>query len=176
MTVPRMMSLSASLWLPLLQISSPPSFDVLRTVSGFLAVMYLVCVRFFYVFLIVGLVIYATTLSDSASKGSFVLGLIFYVLGQVLGATVVDVGNLYLLLSNADYLSTQLLKLSNAEVLGFTYMLACSICTICILVGAIMHFTHVSRDMEQSGKKLMTRSILVLTILLSLSASLPIWQ
>ncbi len=158
----------------MLQNTPLPSFNGVDTVYNILVVAYVLCVRFYYVFLVIGLVVYASTLSDSAAKGSIIIGIVFYVLGNILG-TIVDVENIALLLANVDFIPAQLLKLSDVETLPLVYAFGSAICAICVLVGAITYFTHLSPEMERTGKRLIVRSLIVLTIFVSLSAVIWLW-
>ncbi len=156
------------LWLAILQVPPPidmgPLQSLLDTVSEALRFLYVFITRWYFIFVVLGFIVYATTLYDSTAKvmvsfgiiaffiGPFMAGLIA---GMPLGSTVVADGNVMMM---------DVFGMTDGDLMFLLLSFADLVAATCILIGAIMHFTQPSHDMIERGKSLMTRGIILLFV------------
>lgn len=156
--------------LVLLLLQSP--FDLqmpenwFRTISEILNVLFALAIRGYLIFVLVGMMIYATGLSDGLAKSLVALGIALYfggpflvnLFGQFSGIEAIT-------LESATTAWLQLVGMTDAEIISLLVWLGDAVAAICLLTGAILYFTPTANDMTGKGKSLIVRALLLAPVL-----------
>jgi hypothetical protein len=156
--------------LVLLLLQSP--FDLqmpenwFSTISEILNVFFALAIRGYLIFLLVGMMIYATGLSDGLAKFLVGIGIVLYIggpfivnlFGQFSGVETIT-------LESATTAWLHLVGMTDAELISLLVWLGDAVAAICLLVGAILYFTPNPSDMTGKGKSLMVRALMLAPIL-----------
>jgi hypothetical protein len=156
--------------LVLLLLQSP--FDVqipeswFTTMGEILNVLFALAIRGYLIFVLVGMMIFATSLSDGLAKSLVVLGIALYfggpfivnLFGQFSGIETIT-------LESATTAWLQLVGMTDAEIISLLVWLGDVIAAICLLAGAILYFTPNANDMTKKGKSLMVRALMLAPVL-----------
>jgi hypothetical protein len=156
--------------LVLLLLQSP--FDVqipeswFTTMGEILNVLFALAIRGYLIFVLVGMMIFATSLSDGLAKSLVVLGIALYfggpfivnLFGQFSGVETIT-------LESATTAWLQLVGMTDAEIISLLVWLGDVIAAICLLAGAILYFTPNANDMTKKGKSLMVRALMLAPVL-----------
>lgn len=156
--------------LSLLLLQSP--FDLQMPESWFaiigdiLNVAYVLAIRGFLIFVLIGLMIFATGFSDGLSKGLVAFGIILYfggpfivnLFGQFSGVEPIT-------LESASTVWLRVVGMTDAELIAVLVWLGDAIASMCLLAGAVLYFTPSAKDMESRGKSLMVRALMFAPIL-----------
>lgn len=136
------------------------------TIGQILNVAFALAIRGYLVFVLVGMMIYATGLSDGLAKSLVVLGIALYIggpfvvnlFGQFSGIEPIT-------LESATTAWVQLLGMTDAEFISLLVWMGDAVAAICILVGAILYFTPSASDMTGKGRSLIVRALLLAPVL-----------
>jgi len=156
--------------LVLLLLQSP--FDLqmpenwFNTIGEILNVLFALAIRGYLIFVLVGMMIYATSLSDGLAKALVILGIALYfggpfivnLFGQFSGIEIIT-------LESATTAWLHLVGMTDAEIISLLVWLGDAVAAICLLVGAILYFTPNANDMTGKGKSLMVRALMLAPIL-----------
>ncbi|KXH76020.1 MAG: hypothetical protein AM326_07985 [Candidatus Thorarchaeota archaeon SMTZ-45] len=139
--------------LVLLLIQSP--FDIplpdtwFSTLGEILNALFALAIRGYLIFILIGMMIYATGLSDGLAKSLVAAG----------------IGVETITLESATSAWLHLLGMTDAEIISILVWLGDAIVAICLLAGAILYFTPSANDMTGKGKSLIVRALLLAPIL-----------
>ncbi len=137
-----------------------------NTIGEILNVLFALAIRGYLIFVLLGMMIYATSLSDGLAKSLVVLGVALYfggplivnLFGQFSGVEPVT-------LESATLAWLQLVGMTDGEIITLLVWLGDGVAAICLLVGAILYFTPTANDMTGKGKSLMVRALMLAPIL-----------
>ncbi|MBD3158625.1 MAG: hypothetical protein GF309_07540 [Candidatus Lokiarchaeota archaeon] len=122
--------------------------------------------RGYLLLILVGLMVFATGLSDGLSKHLIAFGIGFYFVGPYVVHAVADFCNVTPATpENASSVWYNVLGLSYLEVISVLVLFAEIIVAIAILVGAILYFTPSSIDLKSKGHSLIIRGLVLASIL-----------
>jgi len=138
----------------------------LNTIGEILNVFFALVIRGYLILILIGMMIYATSLSDGLAKSLVILGIGLYfggpiiinILGHFSGIETIT-------LESATSAWLHLLGMTDAEVISILVWLGDAVAAICMLVGAIFYFTPTANDMTGKGKSLMIRALMLAPIL-----------
>ncbi|MHA3963052.1 MAG: hypothetical protein AM325_005885 [Candidatus Thorarchaeota archaeon SMTZ1-45] len=156
--------------LVLLLIQSP--FDIplpdtwFSTLGEILNALFALAIRGYLIFILIGMMIYATGLSDGLAKSLVAAGIVLFfggpliinLLAQLSGVETITV-------ESATSAWLHLLGMTDAEIISILVWLGDAIVAICLLAGAILYFTPSANDMTGKGKSLIVRALLLAPIL-----------
>jgi hypothetical protein len=126
-----------------------------------LSVLYALAIRGHLIFVLIGLMIFATGFSDGLSKGLVAFGIILYftgpfiinLFGQFSGVEPIT-------LESATTAWLRVVGMTDVEFITVLVWLGDAIASICLLTGAVLYFTPSVKDMESRGKSLMVRALM----------------
>ncbi|MFW9973953.1 MAG: hypothetical protein ACFFDQ_01625 [Candidatus Thorarchaeota archaeon] len=138
----------------------------LNTIGEILNVFFALVIRGYLILILIGMMIYATSLSDGLAKSLVILGIGLYfggpiiinILGHFSGIETIT-------LESATSAWLHLLGMTDAEVISILVWLGDAVAAICMLIGAILYFTPTANDMTGKGKSLMIRALMLAPIL-----------
>ncbi len=138
----------------------------LSTIGEILNAIFALVIRGYLIFILIGIMIYATSLSDGFAKSLVVLGIALYfggpiiinILGHFSGIETIT-------LESATSAWLHLLGMTDAELITILVWLGDAVAAICMLIGAILYFTPTANDMTGKGKSLMIRALMLAPIL-----------
>jgi hypothetical protein len=137
-----------------------------NTIGEILNVLFALAIRGYLIFVLVGMMIYATGLSDGLAKSLVVLGIALYfggplivnLFGQFSGVEIIT-------LESATTAWLRVVGMTDAEVVSLLVWLGDAVAAICLLVGSILYFTPAANDMTGRGKSLIVRALMLAPIL-----------
>ncbi|OLS31426.1 MAG: hypothetical protein ThorAB25_02540 [Candidatus Thorarchaeota archaeon AB_25] len=140
--------------------------DWFNTIGQILNVLFALAIRGYLIFVLVGMMVYATGLSDGLAKSLVILGVALYfggplivnLFGQFSGVETIT-------LESATSAWLQLVGMADAEIISILVWLGDAVAAICLLIGAILYFTPSANDMTGKGKSLMVRALMLAPIL-----------
>jgi len=135
-------------------------------VGNILNVLFVLVIRGYLIFVLIGLIIFATGFSDSFSKILVGLGIALYfggpfivnLFGQFSGVEPVT-------LESATTAWLRIVGMTDAELIMILVWLGDAIACICLLTGAILYFTPSTNDLASRGKSLMVRALMLAPVL-----------
>ena len=136
------------------------------TINQILNVLFALAIRGYLIFVLVGMIIYATGLSDGLAKSLVILGVALYfggpfivnLFGQFSGIEIIT-------LESATTAWLHLVGMTDAELVSLLVWMGDAVAAICVLVGAILYFTPNANDMTARGKSLIVRALMLAPIL-----------
>jgi len=158
---------------PLLPFTSAQSpFDIVPPpfwppiMSLILNVFYALAIRGYLILVLVGLIIYATGLSDGLGKGLVIFGFGFYILGPI-------IINIFASFSAVDPVTPQsatlawldLFGMSDADMIYVLVWVGDIIAATCCLAGTILYFTPTDNGFTARGKSLIVRALILAPVL-----------
>ena len=160
-----------SLSLTILTITSLP-YDAIMPpfwypiMAQILNVFYALAIRGYLILVIIGLMIYATGLSDGLAKTLVAFGIGFYLLGPI-------VINVFAHFTSVDPVTPQsatvawldLFGMSDADMIYVLVWIGDIIAATCCLVGAILYFTPTDNGLTARGKSLIVRALILAPVL-----------
>jgi hypothetical protein len=156
--------------LVLLLLQSP--FDLqlpenwFSTIGEILNVLFALAIRGYLIFVLLGMIIYATGLSDGLAKSLVILGIALYIGGPLIVNLFGQFSGVEMItLESATTAWLQLIGMTDAEIVSLLVWLGDAVAVICVLVGAILYFTPNASDMTVKGKSLMVRALMLAPIL-----------
>jgi hypothetical protein len=131
-----------------------------------LNVLFALAISGYLIMILIGLMIFATGLSDGFSKILVGLGIALYfggpfivnLIGQFNGIEPVT-------LESATAVWLRIVGMTDAELITILVWLGDAIACICLLAGAILYFTPAANDLASRGKSMMVRAMMLAPVL-----------
>jgi hypothetical protein len=154
----------------LLLLQSPFEFQMPETwfnaLGEILNVFFALAIRGYLIFVLIGMMVYATRLSDGLAKSLVVLGILLYFAGPIIINLFGQFGGVgTITLEGATSAWLHFIGMTDAEIISLLVWLGDAVVAICLLVGAILYFTPNASDMTGKGKSLMIRALMLAPIL-----------
>ena len=154
--------------LVLLQIPFPEfNTDWLDMMSDILNAFLAFTIRGYLVLILIGLMIYATGLSDGLAKFLVIGGIVIYFVGPFLldfVAGIIGISPPTIEQATLSWLS--LFGMPDAEIIAFIVTIGDLVIAICVLIGFILYFTPSSPDLHNRGQSLIVRGLIFAPMLL----------
>ncbi|RLI62572.1 MAG: hypothetical protein DRO93_00955 [Candidatus Thorarchaeota archaeon] len=151
-----------------------PEFDtgsinaLLNGLALVLQVGYILFSRWYFVLIVFGFMVYATTLNDSLAKTLVVFGVFSYILSPFLAEVMDTSVGIEAFLHETSF-GAAVLAVSDIEVMSVLLAAAEAVGAICVLSGAVMYLTKPSRELEVRGRSLVVRALVLFVCLSFLS-------
>ncbi|MFW9814082.1 MAG: hypothetical protein ACFFF9_16585 [Candidatus Thorarchaeota archaeon] len=154
--------------LSLLLLQSP--FDVpsewFAIIGDILNVAYVLTIRGYLIFVLIGLMIFATGFSDGLSKGLVAFGVVLYFAGPFIVNLFAQFSGVETItLESATIVWLRIVGMTDAELIAVLVWLGDAIASLCLLAGAVLYFTPSAKDLESRGKSLMVRALMFAPVL-----------
>ncbi|MHA2235166.1 MAG: hypothetical protein ACXABH_07555 [Candidatus Thorarchaeota archaeon] len=135
-------------------------------IGDLLDVLYTLAIRGFMIFVLIGLMIFATGISDGLSKGLVAFGIILYFVGPY-------VVNLFghfngfepITIESATSAWLRVIGMTDVELISVLVWFGDAIVSLCLLTGAVLYFTPSAKDLEARGRSLIVRALMFAPIL-----------
>ena len=117
--------------------------------------------------ILVGLMIYATGLSDGLAKGLVIGGIIIYFIGPFIldfASGIIGISPPTVEQATMSWLS--IFGMPDAEIIAFIVTIGDLVIAVCVLIGAILYFTPSSPDLHTRGQSLIVRGLILAPMLL----------
>lgn len=138
-------------------------FDI---VSDILNVFFALAIRGYLIFVLIGLMIFATGLSDGLSKGLVVLGIALYFVGPLIANLFGQFSGVEpITLESATAAWLRFVGMTDVELIVVLVWLGDAIACICLLAGAILYFTPSASDLTSRGRSLIVRALMFAPVL-----------
>lgn len=135
-------------------------------IGDILNVAYVLAIRGYLIFVLIGLMIFATGISDGLSKGLVAFGIILYFAGPfVVNLFAQFSGVEQISLESATFVWLRIVGMTDAELITILIWLGDAIVSLCLLAGAVLYFTPSAKDLESRGKSLMVRALMFAPVL-----------
>jgi len=149
---------------PFEEIALPSYLDMLDKA---LHVLYALSVRGYIIFILAGMMIYATSLGDGTAKGLVIAGVVLYFLGPFVVTYMMNVAGLGPIDSDkAEVVWQGLFGIGDLDILGLSLMVGDALVAVLLLAGAILYFTPSSKELKDKGQSLVTRSLILSPVLI----------
>ncbi|MCK4484111.1 MAG: hypothetical protein KAU89_04760 [Candidatus Thorarchaeota archaeon] len=123
-------------------------------------------IRGYLIFVLIGLMIYMTGLSDGLSKTLVIVGIALYLVSPfILGFLVEAAGVTPITLESATSAWLSLVGIADNELIAILVFLGDALMALCILIGAILYFTPTSNDLKARGQSLIVRALILAPVL-----------
>ncbi|MFW9925699.1 MAG: hypothetical protein ACFFDM_02915 [Candidatus Thorarchaeota archaeon] len=154
----------------LLLLQSPFDLQMPETwfviVSDILNVFFALAIRGYLVFVLIGLMIFATGLSDGLSKGLVILGVVLYFIGPLIANLFGQFSGVEpITIESATTAWLRFVGMTDVELITVLVWLGDAIACICLLSGAILYFTPSANDLTSRGRSLMIRALMFAPVL-----------
>ena len=161
MTIPHLSIAMLQLPLPNTYLDWPDLMsDILNAFLAF-------TIRGYLVLILVGLMIYATGLSDGLAKGLVIGGIIIYFIGPfILDFVSGIIGINPPTIEQATMSWLAIFGMPDAEIIAFIVTIGDLVIAVCVLTGAILYFTPSSPDLHSRGQSLIVRGLILAPMLL----------
>ena len=131
-----------------------------------LNVFFALAIRGYLIFVLLGMMIYATGLSDGLAKILVGFGVVLYFGGPI-------IVNLFGHFSGVEQITFEtatatwirVVGMTDTELISLLVWFGDAVAAICILVGAILYFTPNANDLTGKGKSLMVRALMLAPVL-----------
>lgn len=147
-------------------------FDVILPESWFAAmtqilnVLFALAIRGYLLLILVGLILYATGLSDGLSKVLIVFGIGLYIGGPLVVNIIASFSSVELVtMESATLAWLQLFGMSDADIVYVLVWIGDAIAGLCCLAGAVLYFTPSTKELKSRGQSLIVRSLLLAPVL-----------
>lgn len=149
--------------IPFEEIAVPSYLDML---DGILHTLYALSVRGYIIFILAGMMLYATSLGDGTAKGLVIAGISLYFLGPFVVAYMMNAAGLGPIDSEkAEVAWRGLFGIGDLDILSLILMIGDALFAVLLLAGAILYFTPSSKDLKNKGEALITRSLILSPVL-----------
>ncbi|MDH4214362.1 MAG: hypothetical protein OEV85_10605 [Candidatus Thorarchaeota archaeon] len=136
------------------------------TMSQILNALFAFAIRGYLLLILVGLILYATGLSDGLSKVLVAFGIGLYFGGPLVVNLVASFSSIApVTMESATLAWLQLFGMTDAEIVYVLVWVGDVIAGICCLTGAILYFTPSPNDFKSRGQSLIVRSLMLAPIL-----------
>ena len=155
-----------SLTLLLLQSPFDIPLDWFAIIGDILNVAYVLTIRGYLIFVLLGLMIFATGFSDGLSKGLVAFGIILYFVGPLIVNLFAQFSGVeQITLESATIVWLRIVGMTDAELILLLVWIGDAIASLCLLAGAVLYFTPSAKDLESRGKSLMVRALMFAPVL-----------
>jgi hypothetical protein len=138
-----------------------------ETLGDVFKVLLALAIRGYLIFLLLGFMIYATTLNDSLSKALITIAILLYFVAPFLIELFAGfAGAEPITLENATRAWLETFGLTDGEFVNLLVTLGECVAAVCVLIGAILYFTPSSNELKARGQSLMVRSLILAPILI----------
>lgn len=156
--------------LVLLMLQSPFDMPVpetwFSTLGEILNALFALAIRGYLIFVLIGMMIYATGLSDGLAKSLVAAGIALFFGGPLIINLFAQISGVETItLESATSAWLHLLGMTDAEFISILVWLGDVIVAICLLAGAILYFTPSANDMTGKGRSLIVRALILTPIL-----------
>jgi hypothetical protein len=149
--------------IPFEEIALPSYLDMLDKA---LHALYALSVRGYIVFILAGMMIYATSLGDGTAKGLIIGGIALYFLGPFVVTYMMNVAGLGPIdTEKAEVVWRGLFGIGDLDILALSLMIGDALVAVLLLAGAILYFTPSSKDLKNKGQSIITRSLVLSPVL-----------
>ncbi len=154
----------------LLQITPPfegPGFEMWQDIMENLLNLFFVFSQKGYIFLLIlGFMVYATTLSDSSAKTLVGFSVFFYFVGPLIVDLLANSAGLSIMtIDEAAIMWLHTFGLTDSELLYVVLAIGDFVAAVAILIGAILYFNPTSNDLKSKGHSLIVRGFILLPVL-----------
>ena len=128
--------------------------------------LYALAIRGYLILVILGLIVYATGLSDDLAKGLVAFGIGLYLFGPIivnLFASSAAIGPVTPQSATLTWLD--LFGMSDSEMIYLLVWIGDIVAATCCLAGAILYFTPSDKGLTERGKSLIVRALILAPIL-----------
>ena len=137
-----------------------------ETMGDVFKVLLALAIRGYLIFLLLGLMIYATGLNDGLSKALITMAVLLYFVAPF----IIDIFAGYagaepITMENATRAWLETFGLTDSEFVNLLVTLGECVAAVCVLIGAILYFTPSSNEMKSRGQSLIVRSLILAPIL-----------
>ncbi|TFF68152.1 hypothetical protein EU520_00785 [Candidatus Thorarchaeota archaeon] len=162
-------------WSLLIQIPLPNEQlqSWLDTIGFIFNVLYALSIRGYFILILVGLMVFVSSLSDSLAKILVAIGVALYFVGPYLInllAGFAGLGDITLETATQAWLA--LFGMNDAEMISLLLFFAEILVAVGILGGAILYFTPSSKELRSRGQSLIVRSLMLAPIIVFFHVSL----
>jgi len=153
------------------QVLQQPAFDGPFTswsdfISFVLNIMLALSIRGYLIFVLIGLIIYMTGLSDGLSKTLVIAGIALYLISPIILGVLVDAARVTpITLESATCAWLNLVGIADTELIAILVFLGDALMALCILIGAILYFTPASNNLKKRGQSLIVRALILAPVL-----------
>jgi len=138
----------------------------LPTMEQILTVLYALAIRGYLIFLLIGFIVYTTTYVDGLGKFMVGAGFFLYFAGPIIINSLAQIATLEpVSFENATMAWTNLVGMPDADIIYTMVWTGDLVGAICLLTGAILYFTKAAGDLENKGKSLIIRALILFAIL-----------
>ena len=153
-----------------MQITPPfdsSSFEAWQGImENILNLFFVLSMKGYILLLVLGFMVYATTLGDSFAKTLVVLSVFFYFAGPLVVNMFANSAGLAIMsIDDATQIWVQTFGLTDAELLYVLLAIGDFVAAVVILVGAILYFNPSSSDLKSKGHSLIVRGLILLPVL-----------
>jgi len=136
------------------------------TMGQILNVLFALAIRGYLLLILVGLMLYATGLSDGLSKVLVAFGIGLYFGGPLIVNIVAGFSSVELVtMESATLAWSQFFGMSDAEIVYVLVWIGDAIAGICCLAGAVLYFTPSTKELRSRGQSLIVRSLMLAPVL-----------
>jgi hypothetical protein len=155
-----------SLPLVILQVPFDVPMNWFAIIEDILNVAYVLTIRGYLIFVLIGLMIFATGLSDGLSKGLVAFGVILYFVGPfIVNLFAQFSGVQQITLESATIAWLSIVGMTDAELITVLVWFGDAVASLCLLAGAVLYFTPSAKDLESRGRSLMIRALMFAPVL-----------
>ena len=134
--------------------------------------LYALAIRGYLILVILGLIVYATGLSDELAKTLVAFGIGLYIFGPIvvnLFASSAAVGPVTPQSATSAWLG--IFGMSDSEMIYLFVWIGDIVAATCCLAGAILYFTPSDKGLTERGKSLIVRALILAPILVFFHAA-----
>ena len=136
------------------------------TVYDILNMFFALAIRGYLIFVLVGMMIYATGLSDGLAKFLVGLGVVLYFGGPFIVNLFAHFSSVEpITLETATNTWLRVVGMSDTDLISLLVWLGDAVAAICILAGAILYLTPSANDLTGRGRSLIVRALLFAPVL-----------
>jgi hypothetical protein len=138
-----------------------------ETLGDTFKVLFALAIRGYLIFLLLGLMVYATGLNDGLSKALITLSIFLYFVAPFLINLFAGfAGTEPITLEDATRAWLETFGLTDSELVNLLVTIGECVAAICVLIGAILYFTPSSNNLKAKGRSLIVRSLILAPILI----------
>jgi hypothetical protein len=134
----------------------------LDTIAFIFNVLYALSIRGYFILVLVGLMVFVSSMSDSLAKTLIGIGITLYFVGPYLVELFAGFASIEgITLETATQAWLALFGMNDAEMVALLLFIAEIMVAVAILGGAILYFTPSSREMKSKGRSLVVRALML---------------
>jgi hypothetical protein len=129
-------------------------------------VLFALAIRGYLLLILVGLILYATGLSDTLSKVLVAFGIGLYFGGPLIVNLIASFSSIDLItMESATAAWLELFGMTDTEIVYILVWVGEAVAGTCCLAGAILYFTPSTKELKSRGQSLIVRSLMLAPIL-----------